>query len=641
MRYDVKKFLFIGNDTDRDLFFKKAQEAALIHFIDIKRSSAKELPPKISSIIQAIKVLRGLPVVEQEEAVDFSQTDTLSHEILSLKARLEGLLDQERVVRLEMSRVEPFGEFSLDEVADIEKRTNRKIQFYCAKMGYADTHDLPDGLLYICSDNGLDYFAAINTETKQYPKMIEMRIDRSWGDLAAHHTQILTEIHDIETQLKGFAKYNTFLHHALRYHLNKYHLQEAKNFVDFPIEKSKLFVVQGWVPANKIKELEALVAEMQVHIEEIEPDKNEVVPTCLQNEGAGRIGQDLVAIYDTPSNADRDPSIWVLVFFALFFSMIIGDGGYGLILLAIALYVRYKHSKIRGMKKRVLDLFTILGFSCIVWGVLTTSFFGISFAPDNPIRKVSLMSWLVEKKTEYHIEHHDEVYQEWVTKFPKLQGVTDSKTFLMDAAKVNNNGKTVYEAYDKFSDNIMLELALFVGVLHLIISMCRTIDRNWSHIGWIIFLVGAYLYTPYFLGATSMVNWIFNISPEAAAHNGLYMIYGGFGLAVVIALFRHKLFGLLEASQVIQIFGDALSYLRLYALGLSGAMLTATMNELSGIVPVVFGVLILVAGHAVNLVLCIMGGVIHGLRLNFLEWYHYSFEGGGKIFNPLRKIEIE
>ena len=118
-------------------------------------------------------------------------------------------------------------------------------------------------------------------------------------------------------------------------------------------------------------------------------------------------------------------------------------------------------------------------------------------------------------------------------------------------------------------------------------------------------------------------------------------MYVGLILAVGIAIFRHKLLGLLEASNLIQIFGDVLSYLRLYALGLAGSLLTATMLDLAASVPFVFGLIILLLGHAVNIVLGIMGGIIHGLRLNFLEWYHYSFEGGGRMFNPLRKQKID
>lgn len=641
MRYDVQKFLFVGHEGDKDTFFHRAQEAGIIHFINANTARALEPTDAVKDIAKAIKVLRGLPVVDQEEIEDYTTAIPKAKQILSLATDVNALLEEERLVKLEMSRVEVFGDFSSSDLALIEKEGDRKIQFFCAKLGSSEHPDLPEELIHIGSDHGLDYFCSISKQSRQYPKMIEMIIDRPWGQLKKRHEDIHKEIQDKERVLKGLAKYSRFLHHAFIIKLNEFHLETAKSCVDLPLEDGGLFAVQGWVPTHKLAALQPLVDELNIYVEEIRINDNEVPPTYLENEGLARIGEDLVHIYDTPSNTDKDPSLCVLFFFALFFSMIIGDGGYGLILLLVAMYVRYKYKGLRGTKMRVLNLVTILAFSCIVWGALTTSFFGITIAPDNPVRKVSLMSWLVEQKIEYHIQRHDEVYQEWVKKFPQLQGVTNPEQFLVEASTPNNRGGRNYEAYNKFADNIMMELALLVGVIHIIFSMGRYLNRNWSHLGWIIFLIGAYLYTPSFLGAASILDFVFGINQEAAARDGLYLMYGGMALAVVIALFKHKWLGLLEASVVIQIFGDVLSYLRLYALGLAGSMLTATMIDLAAAVPFVFGVLILLLGHGVNIVLGIMGGTIHGLRLNFLEWYHYSFEGGGKKFTPLKKQELE
>lgn len=645
MRYDVKKFLFIGAEEDRSIFFQKAQEAGIIHFIDSKGASSKHLSQDVQHIGQAITILRGLTVVEQEETDNYALANGMAEKILSLKKSINSLSEELRINELEMSRVEPFGDFSVSEITQIEKLGKRKIQFFCSKQGVADHIELPDELIYISSDHGLDYFMAINKQPVQYPHMIEMVIDKPYGELRQHHAEIRKEIHDNEKLLKSFAKYNKFMHHAFIETLNKQQLENALGYVDFPLTSNEkpanLFVVQGWVAVHKLPELHQLLSDLNVYVEEIAFDPTDTAPTYLENAGAARIGEDLVHIYDTPSNTDKDPSLWVLFFFALFFSMIIGDGGYGLILLIIALYIRYKHSGLKGAKKRVLSLLTILAYCCIAWGFLTTSFFGITFAPDNPIRKVSMMSWLVEKKTEYHIVHHDDVYKEWVKKFPDLKGVTNPQEFLLKGSVKHPDGRISYEVYNKFADNVMMELALLVGILHIIFSMGRYVNRNWSHLGWIIFLIGAYLYFPSFLGAASILNYAFGIDQQEAAKNGLYLIYLGIGIAVVMAIIKHKWLGLLEASVVIQIFGDVLSYLRLYALGLAGSLLTATMIDLAAGVPLVFGILILAFGHVVNIVLGVMGGIIHGLRLNFLEWYHYSFEGGGKIFNALKKHEID
>lgn len=641
MRYDVKKFLFVGVEEDRLAFFKRAQEAGIIHFINAQRAQVKEAPESVQKIAKAIKILRGLPPTEQEETEEYEIASGLANKIVALKEQHDKLAEEERIIRLELSRVEAFGDFSQDDIAYVEKEGKRKVQFYVAKQGRAELADLPDEVVHVSSAHALDYFIGINKEQKQYPKMVEMIIDRPWGQLKRREKEIHKEQHDCEGHLKGYAKYNRFLHHALIYSLNDHHLEEASNFVQFPLESGMLFAIEGWVPDHKSDELAHLVKEMNVHVEEIAQDPNEVSPTYLENEGAARIGEDVMRIYDTPSNTDKDPSLWILVFFSLFFAMIIGDGGYGLVLLLVALYIRSKSSKVTRVGRRFFNLVAILCFSIIAWGVLTTSFFGITIPPDSPLRKVSVMSWLVEKKVEYIVKHKDASYQEWVKKFPQLAKVSDPTEFLMTAQTKSANGLVTYDVYNKFADNIMMELALFVGVLHIIFSMLRYIGRNPQNIGWVIFLIGAYLYTPHFLDATSFLNFAFGVNREAAAKNALYLIYGGVALAVVIAIFKHKLLGLLEASVVIQIFGDVLSYLRLYALGLAGSLMTSTMNELAASVPLVFGILILLLGHVVNIALGIMGGVIHGLRLNFLEWYHYSFEGGGKNFNPLRKLDIE
>jgi V/A-type H+/Na+-transporting ATPase subunit I len=641
MRYDVKKFLFVGVEEDKELFFKKAQEVGIIHFIDRKGGKFHAVTQEVGKLTQAIKILRGLPTKDQEETEDYDLADGLTQKILCLKEKLNSLTEEEKILKLDISRVEAFGDFSMDDIAYIQKEGNRKVQFYCAKQDVYDGIKLPQDVIYVNSEHGLDYFVAINKEAKQYPKMIEMHIDHPLGELKKRYQSSQQEFHETDHRLKDYAKYNRLLHHALINKLNTDNLKTAQSFVDFPLKDTNLFVVEGWVPVHKIKELYHLVKEMNVHVEEIAVDPNEHVPTCLENEGAGRIGEDLVHIYDTPSNTDKDPSMWVLVFFSLFFSMIVGDAGYGLVFLLVAIYIQYKYSPFHKVGNRLWGLWVILSFSCIAWGFLTTSFFGITFAPNSPIRKYSLMHWLVEKKVAYHMKQNDATYREILKEHPQLKGITDPNEFLMKATTVNPQGHFSYDVLSKFSDNIMMEFALLIGVVHVILSMGRNLKRNLTGIGWIIFLIGCYFYIPSFLDATSIIHFVFGVDKTEGPRDGLYLIFGGIVIAEIIALFKYRLLGVLEVMTIIQIFTDILSYLRLYALGLSGALFTATVNELAGSVVLVLGIVLVFIGHCVNMLLGIMGGVIHGLRLNFLEWYHYSFEGGGKMFTPLQKKEIE
>jgi V/A-type H+-transporting ATPase subunit I len=331
--------------------------------------------------------------------------------------------------------------------------------------------------------------------------------------------------------------------------------------------------------------------------------------------------------------------MWVLFCFALFFAFIIGDAGYGSVYLLIALFLRYKFPDLKGAAKRALNLFTFLCVGCIIWGVLITSFFGMQIGVDNPVRNFSLVQWLAEKKAGYDIEHHDKAHRDWVEQYPELANVKDPHVYVSFRPKGAVDEPTVI--LNAISDNIMFELALFIGVVHLIISLARYAGRNWHNIGWILFLVGAYLYFPYNLDVPSILNYVGGIDLSAGGAFGLQLMIVGIGAAWILAMIKYGWTGIFEITVLIQVFADTLSYLRLYALGLAGVIVASTINEIASRLPLIIGVLLIVVAHFINIILATMSGIIHGLRLNFLEWYHYSFEGGGKPFKPLKLLEKE
>ncbi|WP_068468303.1 V-type ATP synthase subunit I [Candidatus Protochlamydia phocaeensis] len=638
MREDVKKFLFIGSQDDKDYFFKKAQSMGIIHFIDPLSRSHKEIPEDVQRVGAAIKILRGLPPVEQEENFTHLDSDQIVKDILDLQGKKERLEEELRVLSLEIARISVFGNFSLEDIAYIEKEGKRKVQFFVGRPSLFDEEPLPEELIYIASEHNLDYYVAINPRSVVYDRMIEMKIDHSLAELRARMAQSQDELHEVEHRLKGYAKYNEFLHRALVDKLNEYHLYNAQTYVQEAMG-GMLFAVEGWVPINKEDQVETLVSRLNVYAEEIAIEPTDVVPTYLENEGLGRLGEDLVHIYDTPSATDKDPSKWVLWCFTLFFAFIIADAGYGLVYLALALFLRYKFPNLKGAGKRALNLFTVLCVGCVVWGTLMTSFFGMSIDINNPLRKLSLVQWLAEKKVEYHIVHRDAAYQEWIEKYPTLSHVTDRHEFVSFVP--SSDPQKGHIVLNKITDNIMFELALFIGVVHLILSLLRYARRNPPNIGWAIFLVGAYLYFPSYLHTPSFLNTVGGIDLEKGGKVGFQLMMGGIGFAWLASIFIHKWKGIFEIMTLIQVFADTLSYLRLYALGLAGAIVGSTINEIASGLPLIFAVLLIVVSHMVNIVLGTMSGIIHGLRLNFLEWYHYSFEGGGKQFQPLKLLKKE
>lgn len=636
----VKKYLILGVKEEIDRFFSRAQQQGIIEFIAPHTKKAVEVPILIQHLLDAMRILRKLPVKKAYEGPsDLQSAEEVAVKILGLKAEVERLSEEKRLLEAEIVRVAPFGDFSQGDIDFIEKNGKREIQFFCMKTAKSHVANFTDEVIYIGTEYDLDYFIAINTESKHYPDMIEMRIDRPLGELQTHLSFVKESLHQIEAELKGYAGHLDFLNEALVERLNDFHLLTAKKEVSFPLENS-LFAVEAWVPENKTNQLFAVIDGMAVHCEPILIEETDRVPTYMENKGPQRIGEDLVRIYDIPATTDRDPSGWVFWFFALFFAMIVADGGYGLLYLGLCLYLKYKYPVLKSSARRFLQLATILATSCVIWGVLTSAFFGLQIPPKSWLGKLSVMQYLAIQKADYHIAHKDDVYQYWVKKFPDLSTVSSGEKFL-ELGAVQKEHHTVYPILDAFTDNILLELSLIIGVVHIALSLLRYAWRNWAAIGWVTFMIGSYLYFPTILKATSMFHFLGVVGKTTGEEIGLQILYTGLVVALVLALIQKRLKGLGEVTTAIQVFADVLSYLRLYALGLAGAIMAETFNSIGQDVGLFLGFLVILVGHSVNILLGVMAGMIHGLRLNFIEWYHYSFEGGGRLFRPLMRLKAK
>ena len=116
MREEMKKLLFVGIKEEKKAFFESAQERGLVHFIDPHSAERPEPPRIVEEITKAIKVLRGLPPIEQEENDSIFNAEEIVHSILSLQKRNEQLLEELRLVEIEISRIHVLGDFSFTDI---------------------------------------------------------------------------------------------------------------------------------------------------------------------------------------------------------------------------------------------------------------------------------------------------------------------------------------------------------------------------------------------------------------------------------------------------------------------------------------------------------------------------------------------
>ena len=637
---EAQKYILYGMKEDIELFYERAQIAGFIEFIGSRtQKSLDRFPEELQVYVSAIKELRRIPPVSQEQSVwDVTQALSIARQITFLKVGIEHLQEERRMTRFEIVRASPFGDFSIEDVECLEKH-HWKMQFFCAKTEKRESVLTYPELLYLSSEGNLDYFLSLSPCSVSYPELMEMRVEKPLGVLSLQLDHIQEEMQVKEKELHRLAGFLECLQDAFAEALDKYHLELAKTDVDMPMEEGSLFCVEAWIPKTKRKKMLSLLSGLAVHCEEIQIEKEDAVPTILDNKGVQKIGEDLVRVYDCPASGDRDPSGWVFWFFAFFFAIIVADGGYGLLYLGVAIYLKWKFRTFKGMAKRMFRLLIVLSSFIVVWGVLTTSFFGMNISQENPLRKVSLFQWLVEKKATYHLQHKDAIYQEWVERFPSIAKASTGKEFLHATAESGSDKQPLAAA--KFNDNILIEFSLFIGVVHVCLSLLRYARRNYASIGWFCFLVGGYLVFPSAIDALSMFNVLTGLDPAMTLIIGKQIFYGGLILGVLMLFLQHGWKGIKEIPIVIQLFGDILSYLRLYALALAGGMMATTFNEMGEMVGIIGGTFVILAGHVMNMGLGIMSGVIHGLRLNFIEWYHYSFVGGGRYFNPLRRVKLQ
>jgi V/A-type H+-transporting ATPase subunit I len=636
----MHKYLLWGSKGDMDRFFSYAQKAGFLEFLGLSHKKAIELPENAKKILDAIKIARH-HFIHPKEAPDL-EPEVIADTILNLHNSQERLLEEERTLGLEIARVAIFGDFSKEELFQIEREGKRVIQFFCMKSDLARGVPLAPEMIFVGTEYDLDYFVAINKNRVQYPKAIEITIDASVGELKGRLLDVREELSRIDADLRTYCNALPELQHGFNDCLNKYTLNLVKHDAGSPLGTA-LFAIEAWVPENRVSALFALLSNLSVQCEEVAIEQQDRIPTCIENKGASKIGEDLIYIYDNPAPTDLDPSLWILCFFSLFFAIIIADAGYGLIFLIIALILKWKMPKnASSALRRFVKLFMILSLSTIVWGAATASFFGIEIGPENPFRKMSFIHALAAQKAEYHVEKQDDVYHSYFKDFPAVANAKDGHDFLVMTGYMKE-GRVKYKGLEDFYNNILLEISLVIGIFHLSTSFCRFLPRNPAGLGWVLFMVGGYLYFPVYLDATTMANFTGFIAKSFARTLGLQLLAIGPAIVLIASLFQGKRWmSIFELTNGIQVFSDVLSYLRLYALALAGIVMADTMNTTLGIdLGVIMTIFVILVGHTINIALSSMSATIHGLRLNFLEWYRYSFDGGGRLFNPLRLRKVK
>jgi V/A-type H+-transporting ATPase subunit I len=582
----MRKITFIGIMDEKERFLQRLQGLGVTHItLPTESLEPVELSRELQKVTEIRKFLSRIADKDRAAKVsdDYTAVCSLREELAQRESRLQGEIN---TLKKERAQLEPWGEFDPQDVALLRSK-GLDVRFYRVPHRNFDNMALDDILYHITrrTEGEVAFIALasapldIGLAEEKLPAKSLSRID---GEIEAKNRELL-EIKKEYAALAAEVQTLIDAEHRLK---DDYEYQRVlMNTASFLNER--LFVLSCWSPIAEEELMERIGPDFTLGHYSESPEPGDRVPVLLSNPPVFDSGEDLVNIYSPPNYNDFDPSATVLYCFAVFYGMIIGDAGYGFSLLALTIFLHWRIKSKAPFWIRFRRLNYLLSVSVIFFGIISASYFGILLRPDNPLKHFMLIDY---------------------------------------STKAGMN-------------HAMLVSILF-GMVHLSIAQgikfFRT--RDLSSLGWIIVI-----WSGYALLSAKMVKGIEN--PVA-----LRVLIGGF---VLVVLFTSKaknpviriLAGFNGALSVVQLFADVLSYLRLFALGLATMYMCQTFNMLAGMpyhaLPYIGFLpagLILLFGHMINIILGIMGGVVHGLRLNFLEWYRWCFEGDGVPFKPFRRI---
>ena len=522
-------------------------------------------------------VAEGEKVLQLSEEI-FSQISNLKSEAVELQHRIEAIsmwgdFDRQLLDELSQKGVQILlccG--SSDEFAKISAQSDvdcREISRNGGKVAF----------VVMSAGNILDpaAYPVVNLAQDDDPRKLKKSFEQISGKLKSLHKELFAaagKIHSLELLSEEL--------------LNVVNFDQVRDSLE---EHGPIVVLSGFVPEPEMEKIASAAKSHGWGFLADDPDEEEDVPVLLKDNRFTRMIKPLFDFLGVvPGYRELDVSGAVLVFFTIFYSIIIGDAGYGVIFLLLAIFGNMAAKK-HPVLKLPMRLLMILSVATIVWGALCGSWFSMEFIPGT-------------KKA-----------------FPALECF---KNFATDTAKQANVQLFCF---------ILAVAQLSTGRIWKALR-----ERNWrstgEHLGWILIIWGNFFLT------------VRLIVYPGEFPVFMYYLYGSGLLLVMLCGVRWN--QVVDVFQfpfnIIGSFTDVLSYIRLFAVGLAGACIAGSFNNMAFDVCQVSkyllpaGVLVVLIGHGLNLILAMLSVLVHAVRLNTLEFSnHTGISWSGQSFKPFKK----
>jgi V/A-type H+-transporting ATPase subunit I len=583
------KITAYGHVEDKEQVLADLQDIGCLHLIPLTPAEEGLRHEDISLRARNALVFLADCAQRRHQVLDPEGFDAeeLEERVLSLKETIGALEDEQDLLRDRIKNLRPFGYFDFP---DLDEIGCNKFWFYVIPRREMQSLSAMDYVWQeVNRDNRFSYVVVVSpTEPVDMPIERLHTGGRSLEVLERRLEVVQLELEDLQSERSSLTRWIELFAQSI----NRLDDRAARNeAASHTYDDSPVFAIQAWALARELNHLRNYATKHGMVLSVVEPSPDEEPPTLLENKPTLAGGQDLVSFYTTPNYWLWDPSSIVFFSFTVFFAMIISDAAYGG-LMALILAFFWKRLGKSDTGKRLRRLGVSLVSATIIYGIMVGSYFGISPPEDSLINRLNVID-------------------------------------------LNNFG-------------MMMKISIFIGVAHLIVAnvadawRARASLYAFVPLGWICMFIGAVLI------------WLgISVTPSRPAVETLGTVCIGLGIVAVLLfsrtygpIWKRVIFGLQGLTRLSGAFGDALSYLRLFALGLASASLAATFNELSrqvgGAIPGIgflFSLLIIILGHGMNMLLAIASGVIHGLRLNFIEFFNWSMPLEGHPFKVFARKE--
>lgn len=597
----MKKLTFLVYHKEYDAFLKSIRDLGVVHVATKAQGSAENAALQESIRLSArytaaIKMLQGLNVQPAAAHTgDASKGTEALVEIEDVQQQIQQVAHKLQAVEKELVQLEPWGDFDPKSVARL-RDAGYQIDFYiCSdkqfKEEWVDLYNATEinhvgSKLYFVTVMPKGENIDLEVETAKLP-------DCSLSDLHVRKENLAKQSEALQARLKDLAASVVPDLQAAQAQVHS-QIEFSKVVLNTDsLADNKLMLLQGWAPADCVSKIKDFLESKEVYYEVADPTPEDDVPILLDNKGFFRLFEPIMRLYMLPKYNELDLTPFFAPFFMLFFGLCLGDSGYGLFMLLAVTVYRLVAKNISASMKPILTLVQLLGASTMVCGLLTGTCFGFNL---------------------YDIQ------------LPLFQS-------LKEAISLDNQQ--------------MFNLSLILGGVQIIFGMIlkavnQTIQFGFKYavatIGWLFILVSTAIAfaAPGFIPMGGTVHMVFLAIGVLMAY-----LYNSPGKNVFVNIGL----GLWDSyNMATGLLGDVLSYVRLFALGLSGGILASVFNSLAvGMSPdnVIAGpivmVLIFVIGHAINMFMNVLGAMVHPMRLTFVEFFKNSgYEGGGKEYKPFK-----